>query len=109
MLSDTLPIRKRSTAFIPVAPQIIKSALKFSAISFAIFTLGEPYSTHLIKSVSPAAFAFATYASSNSFAYSSARSDNVRSYASAVAKLRESTTCARIRRALLRFAISNDF
>ncbi len=29
ILSETLPIKNRSTAFIPVAPQIIKSALNF--------------------------------------------------------------------------------
>ncbi|RKO62582.1 hypothetical protein Cdeb_03121 [Caldibacillus debilis GB1] len=42
MASETLPMIKRSTAFNPVAPQTIKSASNFLAISLAIFTLGEP-------------------------------------------------------------------
>ena len=39
-----LPIKKRSTALSPVAPQIIKSMLCFLARSLGIFTFGDPYS-----------------------------------------------------------------
>lgn len=42
MCSETLPIKKRSTTFKPVAPQTIKSTSFRLAISFGIFTLGEP-------------------------------------------------------------------
>lgn len=40
--SDTLPIKNRSMAFRPVAPQMIKSASTFLAMSLEIIDFGEP-------------------------------------------------------------------
>ena len=55
--SDTEPIKKRSTVFKPVAPQMIRSAFKVLAKSFVISDFGEPYSITKFTFVNPASSA----------------------------------------------------
>ena len=55
--SDTEPIRNRSTAFKPVAPQTIKSASTTLDNSFVIIVFGEPYSIIAFTFLIPAASA----------------------------------------------------
>src|SRR5699024_5661884 len=107
-LSDTLPIRKRSTAFKPVAPTIIRSASFSGAISFVIATFGEPYLITSSTFSTPASLAFSTYSFRRSSAYFCALSDNDLSYASAVANVRVSTICAKINVASFAFAMDTD-
>jgi hypothetical protein len=59
--SDTEPIKKRSIAFNPVAPQIIKSALTKLANSPVMIFLAEPYSITTFTFSRPSASACALY------------------------------------------------